>query len=119
MGRLGLRASPLSASSGGVLLFLHANVSPKLEHNASLPPERRVEFPVGIHLGDVVKESNKLATREFVNTLTRGFVSRGRFERCGLLASGDGVVLFMRCQVGTTCGLGLKRSSSFKGAVKC
>ena len=28
------------------------------ERNAGLPPERRIEFRVGIHLGDVVEESD-------------------------------------------------------------
>ena len=28
-----------------------------IERNAGLPPERRIEFRVGIHLGDVVEES--------------------------------------------------------------
>ena len=31
------------------------------ERNAGLPPERRIEFRVGIHLGDVVEESHDLA----------------------------------------------------------
>ena len=29
------------------------------ERNAGLPPERRIEFRVGIHLGDVVEESRR------------------------------------------------------------
>src|SRR6202007_418070 len=29
-----------------------------IERNAGLPPERRIEFRVGIHLGDVVEESD-------------------------------------------------------------
>src|ERR1700758_3284139 len=29
-----------------------------LERNAGLPQERRIEFRIGIHLGDVVEESN-------------------------------------------------------------
>src|ERR1700751_483566 len=28
------------------------------ERNAGLAPERRIEFPIGIHLGDVVEESD-------------------------------------------------------------
>jgi adenylate cyclase len=28
------------------------------ERNAGLPPERRIEFRIGIHLGDVVEESD-------------------------------------------------------------
>ena len=31
------------------------------ERNAGLPPDRRIEFRVGIHLGDVVEESHDLA----------------------------------------------------------
>ena len=29
-----------------------------VERNAGLPPKRRIEFRVGIHLGDVVEESD-------------------------------------------------------------
>jgi adenylate cyclase len=29
-----------------------------IERNAGLPPERRIEFRIGIHLGDVVEESD-------------------------------------------------------------
>jgi adenylate cyclase len=29
-----------------------------VERNAGLPPERRIEFRIGIHLGDVVEESD-------------------------------------------------------------
>jgi adenylate cyclase len=29
-----------------------------VERNAGLPPERRIEFRVGIHLGDVVEEND-------------------------------------------------------------
>jgi hypothetical protein len=29
-----------------------------IEHNAGLPPDQRIEFRVGIHLGDVVQESD-------------------------------------------------------------
>ena len=30
-----------------------------IERNAGLPPERRIEFRIGIHLGDVVEESRR------------------------------------------------------------
>ena len=30
------------------------------ERNAGLPPERRIEFRVGIHLGDVVEEATAI-----------------------------------------------------------
>jgi adenylate cyclase len=29
-----------------------------VERNAGLPPERRIEFRIGIHLGDVVEEAD-------------------------------------------------------------
>ena len=29
-----------------------------VERNAGVPPERRIEFRIGIHLGDVVEESD-------------------------------------------------------------
>ena len=29
-----------------------------VERNAGLPPEKRIEFRVGIHLGDVVEEAD-------------------------------------------------------------
>ena len=32
--------------------------SSMIERNAGLPPERRIEFRIGIHLGDVVEESD-------------------------------------------------------------
>jgi adenylate cyclase len=29
-----------------------------VERNAGLPPDRRIEFRIGVHLGDVVEESD-------------------------------------------------------------
>jgi adenylate cyclase len=41
-----------------------------VERNAGLPPERRIEFRIGIHLGDVVEESDgHLMGREIMQTL--------------------------------------------------
>jgi adenylate cyclase len=42
-----------------------------VERNAGLPPERRVEFPVGIHLGDVVEESDGDLMGDGVNVAAR------------------------------------------------
>jgi adenylate cyclase len=42
-----------------------------VERNAGLPPERRIEFRIGIHLGDVVEESDGDLTGEGVNIATR------------------------------------------------
>jgi len=35
-----------------------------IERNAGLPPERRIEFRVGIHLGDVVEEADGRSSRQ-------------------------------------------------------
>ena len=42
-----------------------------VERNAGLPPERRIEFRVGIHLGDVVEESDGDLMGDGVNIATR------------------------------------------------
>ena len=55
-----------------------------IERNAGLPPERRIEFRVGIHLGDVVEESDGDLMGDGVNIAARlegicrlaGFVCR-------------------------------------------
>jgi adenylate cyclase len=42
-----------------------------VEHNAGLPPERRIEFRVGIHVGDVVEESDGDLMGDGVNIAAR------------------------------------------------
>src|SRR6202789_2134351 len=42
-----------------------------VERNAGLPPERRIEFRVGIHLGDVVEESDGDLMGDAVNIAAR------------------------------------------------
>ena len=42
-----------------------------VERNAGLPPERRVEFRVGIHLGDVVEEADGDLMGDGVNIAAR------------------------------------------------
>ena len=42
-----------------------------VERNAGLPPERRIEFRVGIHLGDVVEESAVSYTHLTLPTILR------------------------------------------------
>jgi len=42
-----------------------------IERNAGLPPERRIEFRVGIHLGDVVEESDGDLMGDGVNIAAR------------------------------------------------
>src|SRR6516225_9312011 len=41
------------------------------ERNAGLPPEKRIEFRVGIHLGDVVEESDGDLMGDGVNIAAR------------------------------------------------
>ena len=50
-----------------------------VERNAGLPPERRIEFRVGIHLGDVVEESDGDLMGDGVNIAARleGIVKPG------------------------------------------
>ena len=50
-----------------------------VERNAGLPPERRIEFRVGIHLGDVVEESDGDLMGDGVNIAARleGICERG------------------------------------------
>jgi adenylate cyclase len=42
-----------------------------IERNAGLPPERRIEFRVGIHVGDVVEESDGDLMGDGVNIAAR------------------------------------------------
>jgi TolB-like protein/class 3 adenylate cyclase len=42
-----------------------------VEHNAGLPPERRIEFRIGIHLGDVVEENDGDLMGDGVNIAAR------------------------------------------------
>src|ERR1700746_1256091 len=42
-----------------------------LERNAGVPPERRIEFRVGIHMGDVVEESDGDLMGDGVNIAAR------------------------------------------------
>ena len=42
-----------------------------IERNAGLPPERRIEFRVGIHLGDVVEETDGDLMGDGVNIAAR------------------------------------------------
>jgi adenylate cyclase len=42
-----------------------------VERNAGLPPERRIEFRIGVHLGDVVEESDGDLMGDGVNIAAR------------------------------------------------
>jgi hypothetical protein len=52
-----------------------------VERNAGLPPERRIEFRVGVHLGDVVEEADGDLMGDGVNVAARleGIASRAGF----------------------------------------
>jgi class 3 adenylate cyclase len=41
------------------------------ERNAGLPPDRRIEFRIGIHVGDVVEESDRDLMGDGVNIAAR------------------------------------------------
>ena len=72
-----------------------------IERNAGVPPERRIEFRVGIHLGDVVEESDGDLMGDGVNIAARleGIAEPG----------GD---LPLRGTPTSRCATGSKRSSS-------
>ena len=64
-----------------------------IERNAGLPPERRIEFRVGIHLGDVVEESDGDLMGDGVNIAARlgGDLQAGRdLPVGGRLSAGQG-----------------------------
>ena len=67
------------------------------ERNAGLPPERRIEFRVGIHLGDVVEESDGDLMGDGVNIAARleSVCEPGAicFPRTPIARSGDGLIL--------------------------
>jgi len=54
-----------------------------IERNAGLPPERRIEFRVGIHLGDVVEESDGDLMGDGVNIATQSLGNGGFCEGAG------------------------------------
>ncbi|RWK86727.1 MAG: adenylate/guanylate cyclase domain-containing protein, partial [Mesorhizobium sp.] len=56
-----------------------------VERNVGLPPERRIEFRIGIHLGDVVEESDGDLMGDGVNIATR---LEGIAEPNGICLSG-------------------------------
>ena len=57
-----------------------------IERNAGLPPERRIEFRVGIHLGDIVEESDGDLMGDGVNIAAR---LEGLAEPGGVCVSDD------------------------------
>jgi adenylate cyclase len=72
-----------------------------VERNAGLPPERRIEFRVGIHLGDVVEESDGDLMGDGVNIAAR---LEGICEPGGIVLSSAAYE--------HTCVIGLRRRLS-------
>ena len=75
-----------------------------VERNAGLPPERRIEFCIGIHLGDVVEESDGNLMGDGVNIAARleGIAERGALSsedayRTNDIARPDGVDVSRPC----------------------
>src|SRR6476620_7338416 len=56
-----------------------------VERNAGLPPERRIEFRVGVHVGDVVEEADGDLMGDGVNIASR---LQGICEPGGIVLSG-------------------------------
>ena len=64
-----------------------------IERNAGVPPERRIEFRVGIHLGDVVEESRRRSDgrRRQYRRAARRHLQAGRdLSFGGRLSAGEG-----------------------------
>jgi adenylate cyclase len=56
-----------------------------VERNAGVPEDRRIEFRVGVHLGDVVEESDGDLMGDGVNIAARleGIAEQGSIGRLG------------------------------------
>ena len=64
-----------------------------VERNAGLPQERRIEFRVGIHLGDVVEESRRRShgrRRQYRRATGRHLQARRDLSLRGRLSAGEG-----------------------------
>ena len=64
-----------------------------VERNAGVPPEKRIEFRIGIHLGDVVEESDGDLMGDGVNIAARlggHRRARGDLPVGGRLPAGQG-----------------------------
>ena len=64
-----------------------------LERNAGLPPDRRIEFRIGVHLGDVVEEADGDLMGDGVNIAARlegHRTARRDLSFRGRLPSGEG-----------------------------
>ena len=72
-----------------------------VERNAGLPPERSIEFRVGIHLGDVVEESDGDLMGDGVNIAAR----LEGIEPGGICLSEDAYRQVRRCYTAVTLPL--------------
>ena len=76
-----------------------------VERNAGLPPDRRIEFRIGVHLGDVVEEGDGDLMGDGVNIAARleGIAEAGRdLPVRGRLSSGEGTARSPRPDLGPT-----------------
>ena len=91
-----------------------------IERNAGLPPERRIEFRVGIHLGDVVEEADGDLMGDGVNIAARleGICQAGRdLSVRGRLPSGEGAGSIWRSAIS---GRRSSRTSQIRsGSIRC
>ena len=77
-----------------------------VERNAGLPPDRRIEFRIGVHLGDVVEESDGDLMGDGVNIAAR---LEGIGEPGGVLSSEDAYRQVRRGSISTFIDLGERK----------
>jgi adenylate cyclase len=53
-----------------------------VERNAGVPADRQIEFPIGIHLGDVVEESDGGPDGNGIAARLEGIAAGGATGRC-------------------------------------
>ena len=78
-----------------------------VERNAGLPPERRIEFRIGIHLGDVVEEADGDLMGDGVNIAAR---LEGIAEPNGICLS-SAAYEQVRDSCGTNSSISVRRNS--------
>jgi len=79
-----------------------------VERNAGLPPDRRIEFRVGIHLGDVVEESDGNLMDDGVNIAAR---LEGIAKPGAICLSGTPIA---KCATGSRKGSSISESRNSK-----
>ena len=89
-----------------------------VERNAGLPPDKRIEFRVGVHLGDVVEESDGdlMATASTLPRVLRASPSLGRsaFPRTPIDKSNSGLTSRSAISARRSLRTSLSRSASIR-----